>query len=80
MEVACYINDAEANDVAVIFLFRYTVQDANGYFHSSTQETNLVMANSLYINVITYAYRSTVLNNCKLSMHSIWKEIPKEAG
>ena len=30
--------------VAIMFLYRYIVQDENGYFHSSIQEINLVIA------------------------------------
>ena len=30
--------------VAIMFLYRYIVQDENGYFHSSIQEMNLVIA------------------------------------
>jgi len=42
-------NEAQANDAAITLLCRYVVQDANGNFHSSTQETNLVMAICIYI-------------------------------
>jgi len=37
-------NEAQANDAAITLLCRYVVQDANGYFHGSTQEISLVMA------------------------------------
>jgi len=44
--------EERANDAAVMFPYRYVVQDANGYFHGSTQEISLVMAVCLLVYYI----------------------------